>query len=374
MSRARILAALEGIEPPEAWDEHGADSRQEARLEIALLRALDRAEAAEARAIALEGAAPDLDALAALVGAATRGPWRVRRDEHPYVTSIVAGDGEGLPRVLDGDSMGDLSVSEQDAAFVVAAREAVPALIARVRTLEARAEYPIEDAALSIAHSRTGYRGTSVREALNRIMQRIDTAEAEAGTCAEAVFWAAGHLGIEMPKGRACLASELAPAVALACGKEPGGAPLWVRVTPAPAALSPEDEARARGVMVGPGYGGTSGGAAPPPSNLSGMELEAERLCKEQGDAWSFLSERGPSAIEDVARGIGIGQVAVAGALVRLRLRGEAEEMAIGVWRAVPFAEGEAEQANVVDTAGRVIGRTRRQVVGTTASGGKVIR
>lgn len=198
MTRARILAALEGIEAPEAWDQHGAESRQEARLEIALLRALDRAERAE--------------------------------------------------------------VEAADGALLV-------------------------DSVLSVAKTRAMYRGVDVREALDAIMRRIDTAEDEAGTCAEAVMWAAGHLGIGMPKSRCFLASELAPAVALACGKVAGGAPLWVRVAPASrlatdeecAELDAAEEARARGVMVGPGYGGTSGGDRPPPSNLSGMELEAER-------------------------------------------------------------------------------------------------
>lgn len=87
----------------------------------------------------------DLDALAALEAAATPRPWSAHEfghyhDDEPSSIVIVQGDDpDWWNAVNDGESIAVLGWDSQeaaDAAFIVAAREAVPALIARVREAE----------------------------------------------------------------------------------------------------------------------------------------------------------------------------------------------------------------------------------------------
>lgn len=83
----------------------------------------------------------DLDALAAMEAAATPGPWQVER----------GGDDQDLPGFREGLYVSSRAAVEQDdppltgplhnphdAWFLVEARNALPALIDRVRELEAR--------------------------------------------------------------------------------------------------------------------------------------------------------------------------------------------------------------------------------------------
>lgn len=65
----------------------------------------------------------------AAIAAATPGPWTVEREGGPGV--LVCDD--------VGDSVCRVSGNEDDAAFMVLAREAVPALVAQVRRLDALA-------------------------------------------------------------------------------------------------------------------------------------------------------------------------------------------------------------------------------------------
>ena len=83
---------------------------------------------------------PDLDALAALAGDATAGPWYVMNGPDGRPSGITAWERGAGPYMLIGYSEPDASVvrpDEGDAAFIAAARNALPALIERVKTAEA---------------------------------------------------------------------------------------------------------------------------------------------------------------------------------------------------------------------------------------------
>lgn len=76
----------------------------------------------------------DLDALDALVSAATEGPWEV--------STILDGNSrtfiiEDVARWRGYRNSLNLGEDRQTADFIAASREAVPALVARVRELEA---------------------------------------------------------------------------------------------------------------------------------------------------------------------------------------------------------------------------------------------
>lgn len=75
----------------------------------------------------------NLNELEALAGAATPGPWGIRRDRETGSTfdwlTVVADSGP----CITGDHL-----SEPDAAFIAAARTAVPALIERVKRAEGK--------------------------------------------------------------------------------------------------------------------------------------------------------------------------------------------------------------------------------------------
>lgn len=71
----------------------------------------------------------DLDELQALADAATPGPWTVTGDD------LI--DGVGKARGPNGRIFEDMDVRPNDAAFIAAARAAVPELVAEVRALRA---------------------------------------------------------------------------------------------------------------------------------------------------------------------------------------------------------------------------------------------
>lgn len=74
----------------------------------------------------------DYDALQRLADAATEGPWLV--DAHHWGAGIMDDDGDQLFVESHGLTY---SVNPKDAEFIAAARSAVPALLDRVRELEA---------------------------------------------------------------------------------------------------------------------------------------------------------------------------------------------------------------------------------------------
>jgi hypothetical protein len=81
----------------------------------------------------------DLEAIKALCGAATEGPWEVRKIcGERYVFSAP----DGLARFLNVESgaLGFTVQSETDCAFVAAARTALPALIAELSAARAVVE------------------------------------------------------------------------------------------------------------------------------------------------------------------------------------------------------------------------------------------
>ncbi len=90
----------------------------------------------------------DLVALQALCDAASDGPWAYEEHEvtpqFRHHSSIGGADGEVVGAFWDddGDSYGGLCVEPEDAAFITAAREALPVLIAEVRLLRAEARAP----------------------------------------------------------------------------------------------------------------------------------------------------------------------------------------------------------------------------------------
>ncbi len=83
----------------------------------------------------------DLDVLLALCDAATPGPWVAESRGNIYAPH---GDTDG-----GACEITDTTFRDGDAAFIAAAREAVPALITRLRAAEARTAWqPIETAPL----------------------------------------------------------------------------------------------------------------------------------------------------------------------------------------------------------------------------------
>jgi len=85
----------------------------------------------------------DLDHLEALAKAATPGPWRIRRGAAPLRPDVhfdVVSDHDGEHQVCETWLHGK-TYREADAAIIVAAVNALPTLIARIRTLESPASF-----------------------------------------------------------------------------------------------------------------------------------------------------------------------------------------------------------------------------------------
>lgn len=78
----------------------------------------------------------DLDALQAVADMASPGPWRDTQPNLNYPSGFDVVDAFGAWVVMDSDDYTGAIPKSADAEFIAAAREAVPALIARVRELE----------------------------------------------------------------------------------------------------------------------------------------------------------------------------------------------------------------------------------------------
>jgi len=78
----------------------------------------------------------DLDALQAMVDMASPGPWRVTQDDLSHPAGYDVYRPSGLPVAVDTDGYEGCIPVLADAEFIAAAREAMPALIDRVRELE----------------------------------------------------------------------------------------------------------------------------------------------------------------------------------------------------------------------------------------------
>ncbi len=92
----------------------------------------------------------DLDAIEARASAATPGPWEWRRDD---LGAPVSGIPSGTHAVLRAEGCCDACYNyphvwgrDVDREFVAAAREDVPALVARIRELEAAAALTVAKA------------------------------------------------------------------------------------------------------------------------------------------------------------------------------------------------------------------------------------
>jgi len=82
-----------------------------------------------------------LDELARLCGAATPGPWEYADD----ASAILFGEGHQGGIVCEFPDVA-AEATERDALFIVAARHALPKLIAKVRELQAELDYYRDDA------------------------------------------------------------------------------------------------------------------------------------------------------------------------------------------------------------------------------------
>ena len=87
----------------------------------------------------------DIDAIEARVNAATKGPWHHRAPKdhpHEWVASEVPAhnDPRYLPYPIDILSDENYDTKSADCAFIAAARDDVPTLIAEVRRLRAMLE------------------------------------------------------------------------------------------------------------------------------------------------------------------------------------------------------------------------------------------
>ena len=83
-----------------------------------------------------EAGALDLDAIEARANAASAGPWVLRLG--PHAIPEVHGPKYGVAFTFYGEGEGENDHADADAAFIAAARTDVPALLARVRELEAQ--------------------------------------------------------------------------------------------------------------------------------------------------------------------------------------------------------------------------------------------
>jgi len=81
----------------------------------------------------------DLDALQALCDAATPGPWRCHRFTADSPCDRILASEDLADEVIGAHYGEALRIDPKDAAFIIAAREALPRLIGRVRELEAEA-------------------------------------------------------------------------------------------------------------------------------------------------------------------------------------------------------------------------------------------
>lgn len=95
----------------------------------------------------------DLDALQAMADMASPGPWRVTQDhlDRPIQFDVV--DASDAWVVVDSDGYEGAIPEAPDAAFIAVAREAVPALIARVRELEASEELLLSESESMLAEN-----------------------------------------------------------------------------------------------------------------------------------------------------------------------------------------------------------------------------
>ena len=92
----------------------------------------------------------ELDALKALADAATPGPWEVEHHSGILVDGVPSTCAVLTSQEYDMASFGDDLQGYFDAAFIAAARAAVPALIAEVERLREE----LDDYADAIAHER----------------------------------------------------------------------------------------------------------------------------------------------------------------------------------------------------------------------------
>ena len=92
--------------------------------------------AALARLSPAQPGALDLDAIEARANAASAGPWVLRLG--PHAIPEVHGPKYGVAFTFYGEGEGENDHADADAAFIAAARTDVPALLARVRELEAQ--------------------------------------------------------------------------------------------------------------------------------------------------------------------------------------------------------------------------------------------
>lgn len=95
---------------------------------------------------------PDIEGLKALAEKATGGEWRVEIDNvfaGPNDRSVYVADCEPLGGPVDGTPRG-----RANAAFIAAARQAVPELIAYIEELESRVNDLSDGLLLASAHSR----------------------------------------------------------------------------------------------------------------------------------------------------------------------------------------------------------------------------
>lgn len=92
--------------------------------------------AALARLSPAQPGALDLDAIEARANAASAGPWVLRLG--PHAIPEVHGPKYGVAFTFYGEGEGENDHADADAAFIAAARTDVPALLARVREMEAQ--------------------------------------------------------------------------------------------------------------------------------------------------------------------------------------------------------------------------------------------
>lgn len=156
----------------------------------------------------------DLDALKELAERASAGPWKVSIDKHPWALPATAGYGAGFPartgehterRICTewhhpqlkqpagivnlavgvasepGERIHMVSISEEDAAFIAASREAVPALIAEVERLREALRELLDAPALSAIRKQVagwngeGQEGGPYERHPSRLGARIET-------------------------------------------------------------------------------------------------------------------------------------------------------------------------------------------------------
>lgn len=197
------------------------------------------------------------DEIRALCNAATPGPWTVPDDAEPDDAPVIAGEYYLCVSPDDGVRGGH---SQADAAFIAAARELVPSLLARVEAAEAdSAELRAENEALRASLREQDDATPSARRSADYWLRQTQKAEADLAAAVaklravEALHFTRGRNILDQPVCNECSPLQPMPCPTLRALADPVGLPTTDEPTCEPQKLCEHGWNRAHNELVGPG-------------------------------------------------------------------------------------------------------------------------